>query len=68
MSEQGGVVVLDRWIEDESFRTALRSHPIEAIRGLGVEPTDEEQQWLASIDWTLSDEELEQLLEKKLMC
>ena len=68
MSEQGGVVLLDRWIEDESFRTALRSDPVEAIRGIGVEPTDEERQWLDGIDWTLSDEELEQLLEKRLAC
>ena len=68
MSEHGGVVLLDRWIEDESFRTALRSDPLEAIREVGVEPTDEERQWLTSIDWTLSDEELEQLLEKRFYC
>jgi hypothetical protein len=68
MSEQGGAVLLDRWIEDESFRTALRSDPLEAIRRIGVEPTDEERQWLTSVDWTLSDQELEALLEKRLIC
>jgi len=68
VSEQGGVKLLDRWIEDESFRTALRSDPVVAVRGLGVEPTVEEREWLTSIDWTLSDEELEQLLEKAFYC
>jgi hypothetical protein len=68
MSEQGGVVLLDRWIEDESFRSALRSDPVQAIREIGVEPNEEERRWLGSIDWSLSDEELEQLLEKRFYC
>jgi hypothetical protein len=64
MSEQGMQAVLDRWTEDESFRTQLRSDPEEATRTIGAELDDEQMEFLRSVDWTLSDQELEELLNK----
>jgi hypothetical protein len=68
MDKQGGQMLLDRWVEDEGFRTQMRSDSLTAARSLGVELSDEDIEFLGSVDWTLSDEELEQLLEKRFFC
>jgi hypothetical protein len=68
MEKQSGQMLLDRWVEDESFRTKMRSDPIGAASSTGIELSDEDQEFLRSVDWTLSDEELEQLLEKGWYC
>ena len=64
MSEQGMQAVLDRWTEDESFRTQLRADPEGATRTIGAELDEEQLEFLRSVDWTLSDQELEELLNK----
>jgi len=61
-------MLLDRWVEDESFRTQMRSDAVSAAGSLGTELSAEDIEFLRSIDWTLSDEELEQLLEKVFYC
>ena len=68
MDKQHGQTLLDRWVEDEAFRTKMRSDPIGAASSSGIELSDEDNEFLRSVDWTLSDEELEQLLEKAFMC
>ena len=68
MDKQHGQLILDRWTEDEAFRTLMRSDPIGAATSTGIELSDEDTEFLRSVDWTLSDEELEQLLEKAFYC
>jgi hypothetical protein len=68
MDEDTGRAVLDRWSEDPGFRSELRADPVTAITGIGVELTAEDREFLEAVDWSLSDEELEALLEKKLYC
>jgi hypothetical protein len=68
MSEQGAQMIADRWVEDEGFRQQLRQDPDAAARSVGADLDTEQLEWLRSIDWTLSDEELEQLLNKPLYC
>ena len=68
MDKQHGQLILDRWTEDEAFRTLMRSDPIRAATSTGIELSDEDNEFLRSVDWTLSDEELEQLLEKAFFC
>ena len=68
MEKQSGQMLLDRWVEDEAFRTQMRSDAVSAAGSIGVELTDEDIEFLRSVDWTLSDEELEQLLEKGWWC
>ena len=64
MSNSGGQMLLDRWVEDEGFRAQMRSDPIGAAASTGVELSEKDTEFLRSVDWTLSDEELEALLEK----
>ena len=69
MDEQHGQMLLDRWVEDEGFRTQMRSDPIGAAASTGIELSEKDTEFLRSVDWTLSDEELEALLEKyRLAC
>jgi hypothetical protein len=68
MDKQSGQMLLDRWVEDEAFRSQMRSDAVEAAGTIGAELSPEDIEFLRSIDWTLSDQELEQLLEKRLMC
>ena len=64
MSEQGAQMIADRWVEDEGFRQQLRQDPETAARGIGADLRAEQLEYMRSIDWTLSDEELEQILNK----
>jgi hypothetical protein len=59
-------MLIDRWVEDESFRTDMRSDPVAAAERIGLKVSDEQRQYLTGIDWSLSDEELESLLSKHL--
>ena len=69
MDKLGGQTLLDRWVEDEAFRTQMRSDPIGAAASTGLQLSEEDNEFLRSVDWTQSDEELEQLLEKfRLAC
>ena len=68
MSETGAKALLERWSEDVGFRTQLRADPMAAVATMGADLDEEQLEVLRSLDWTLSDEELEALLEKHLMC
>lgn len=50
--------LIDRWLADPVFRTALRANPKETVRQTGVALTKEEWEVLQKIDWNASDEEL----------
>jgi hypothetical protein len=60
--------VIHRWSEDPSFRQAMRTDHEAALRDAGIELDDDTTGQLRSVDWTQSDAELEEQLEKKLMC
>ncbi len=62
MSETGGKMLLDRWVEDTGFRQQMRSDPMGAVATIGADLDEKELEFLRSVDWTLSDEELEALL------
>ena len=50
MDKQHGQMILDRWVEDEAFRTQMRSDAVSAAGSLGVELTDEDTEFLRSVD------------------
>ena len=64
----GAQMVMDRWVDDEGFRAELRSDPEAATRGIGADLDAEQLEFLRAVDWTLSDEELEALLNKMAWC
>lgn len=59
--------VIDRWVEDPSFRQGMRTDMDGTLRSSGIDVDDDTAGQLHAIDWTQSDAELEQLLEKKRM-
>jgi hypothetical protein len=65
MSEQGARMIADRWVEDESFREQLRRDPESAARSIGADLDAEQMEYLRSLDWSLSDEQLEELINKR---
>ena len=56
--------VIDRWTEDPSFREGMRSDLDGTLKGAGIELDDDTTGQLRAVDWSQSDSELEQLLEK----
>jgi len=60
--------VLDRWTEDPSFRQGMRTDVDATLEGAGIELDDDTVGQLRAVDWSQSDAELEELLEKKLYC
>ena len=58
MSREAIEELVDRWLNDPAFRTAVRQDPEGAIRATGVELDADEWAGIRKIDWSLSDEEL----------
>lgn len=58
--------LIDHWINYAPFRQALRKNPVEAIRQSGIQLTPEELKLLTNIDWSLSDEALQERISKLL--
>jgi hypothetical protein len=58
MSRQAIETLVEKWMEDTSFRSAVRTDPEAAIRGTGLELTADEWAAVRNIDWSLTDEEL----------
>ena len=56
--------VLDRWTEDPSFREGMRTDVDGTLKGAGIELDDDTKGQLRAVDWSQSDAELEQLVEK----
>ena len=58
MSRESIETLIERWMEDDAFRVAVRKDPEEAIRATGLELTKDEWGAVRNFDWSLSDEEL----------
>lgn len=58
--------LIDHWINYVPFRQALRKNPVEAIHQSGIQLTPEELKLLTNIDWSLSDEALQERISKLL--
>lgn len=56
--------IVDRWMEDASFRQNLRKDLEGTISQCRVSLTKEEISMLKAIDWKLSDEELKSRISK----
>lgn len=61
--EQVGKLI-DRWMNDPSFRKAVRDNPEAAVKGVGINLSQEERAALLRIDWNQSDEELKARISK----
>lgn len=59
MSKDAVESLIDRWVNEPHFRTELRDDPEGAVHRSGIELTGEEWAALRSVDWGLSDEQLE---------
>ncbi len=60
--------LLDRWVEDETFRLRMRDDPEAAATEAGVSLTAEDREALRGFDWSMPDEELEPLITKLFRC
>ena len=56
--------VIDRWTEDPSFREGMRTDLDGTLKGAGIELDEDTAGQLRVMDWSQSDAELEQLIEK----
>jgi hypothetical protein len=54
--------LMERWQQDESFRSAVRADPRRAIADAGIELDPAEVAALAEVDWRQDDQQLEQRL------
>ena len=59
MSREAVESLMDRWVNEPSFRVALRADPEGTVRRSGVELDEEELAALRNTDWSLPDEELQ---------
>ena len=48
--------LIDKWINDETFRQAIRRDREGAVRAAGMTLSAEERDALGAIDWSQSDE------------
>lgn len=67
MSMQTVGSLVDRWMQDATFRAALRKKPEETIKSCGIAFTAEELATFRQIDWKLNDEELKSRVGKALV-
>lgn len=64
MSRENIGKLMDRWINEPSFREELRADAEGVVSKCGLELDEDELVVLKSIDWSLSDEELQQRANK----
>ena len=64
MNQETLETLLDKWMNDVSFLEQVRQNPEAAISQAGVALNDEDRQSLRTIDWSLSDEELQSRISK----
>ena len=62
MSREDAEKLMDRWMNDASFKGQMRADPVGTARGIGAMLDADDVAALQSIDWTLSDEELTERL------
>lgn len=66
MSYQEVGKLIDRWINDPTFRGEFRKDPEGTLRKTGVNLKSEELSALKKVDWNRSDEELKAIASKLL--
>ena len=59
MSKLSMEELVDRWMNDESFRSDLRRDPEGTVRAGNIELNEDEWTALRAVDWSLSDEALQ---------
>lgn len=64
MSREAVGKLVDRWMNEPSFREELRANSEEAVRRSGVELDAEEFAALRNMDWSLPDEALQSRISK----
>ena len=65
MSQENVDALLDRWINDEEFRSSARTDLDAAIKSTGLELNDEEWEALRAIDLsTVTNQQLEERISK----
>jgi len=64
MSHEAVQTLVERYLNDEGFRAAMRTDPVAALAATGLELSAEEQAGLLKNDWSLSDEELGERISK----
>jgi hypothetical protein len=58
----------DRFMNDTEFREQMRQDPEGAAEGAGVSLDEEDRQALRSVDWSGTDEELQERVSKRFYC
>jgi len=68
MSREAIEQLIDRWMDDPTFRAAVRQDAEGAVRATGLEMDEDEWAAIRGIDWNLSDEELSTRASKVSTC
>ncbi len=58
----------DRFVNDADFREQMKQDPEGAAERSGLPLDEEDKQALRSIDWSGSDEELQERVSKRMLC
>lgn len=64
MSKETIGKMIDLWMNDPGFRSALRQDPEKTTKKMGFQLDDEEWRALKNIDWSLKDEDLKTRVSK----
>ncbi len=64
MSQEAVEELLDRYMNDTWFRAKMKADPRRALAESGLELTDEEQESLHGMDWSLPDAQLQERISK----
>ncbi len=56
--------LIDKWLNDPGFRSALRENPEAVIKKMKINLSEEEWVALKKMDWNMSDEALSQRVNK----
>jgi hypothetical protein len=64
MSRDAVAVLMDRWMNEPSFREELRADPLGAVQRTGLTLDAAEMEAVRSMDWQVSDEELHERISK----
>ena len=64
MGRDGLGALMERWVNDPSFREEVKKDAVGVARKNGIELSADEEAALRTIDWSLSDEELQTRVSK----
>ncbi len=64
MAMQGLEQIMERYTQDPAFKQQLQADPEAAAKAAGITLTDEDRAALRGLDFSLSDQELQQRVSK----